>query len=526
MTVRLPFNIYSIEDIDAWRHAFRYPLSIEDQHLIGDGVCNYLIDTYARIDDSFKLLYRIGSKNIYSETVNVLFKLSLSHRMKSFRSIDFTMTNHRVADDVRLPVSCDSYELYRNRNILHFPFLLEVPFIPLDASTKNFRKKTVWMLKKILKKTYRTKKHVNKYIINPNSCTFNYLRINGLQTNFLPLDAVYKRHPGTFNGTCDDEHIIDVTKGLCLFLGQMFERLTNSELPTVLLEKFKEGIYDYFSLIKFDLQNARAYFETKIGKKIELFTGTAKHHTRIISEVVRENSGTVVGFPHGGGGSFIDWPSLAFVEFATCDKFICFHPKEKEEYEKYPLINTVQFDVLEDLGDSFLHLKKEDFKKPAPLDLKKISTIMYVNIGTFYDEYYAFAPSDLILLDLQFKILDFLVSLDKKIIFKMRPKTSYIGKNFNHFGYYGDKVCYTSKPLKQVLDTADLFVFEGGASSLHEAMYLTQTPIILFDKGYQRYTDNFRTILKKRCHVINLHQDCRNRLHFTENDLKAIFFNG
>ena len=123
MTRSVPFNIYSIRDIDEWRREFFYPVSSEISDLVNERVCVFLADQFGRVGDALKVYYRIASKALYLETYNLLLKAIVAFRMKEDRGHDFVLSNHRVPGDVGLAERNIAYELYGGSEDILFPDL-------------------------------------------------------------------------------------------------------------------------------------------------------------------------------------------------------------------------------------------------------------------------------------------------------------------------------------------------------------------------------------------------------------------
>jgi len=187
-------------------------------------------------------------------------------------------------------------------------------------------------------------------------------------------------------------------------------------------------------------------------------------------------------------------------------------------------IKEISFRVIKDLGESPLNISKSRFKSSETIDLSKVQTIMYLNYSYWYDNYGFGTRSDVRGLDLQLRVIEFLISLNRRIIFKLRPKTAMLSKDYKHFDYFDDRVEYTAIPFTEVLDKAELFVLEGlGSSALHEAMTLTTKPIMLFKPPVPKCTPDFEKMLKSRCYVVDLYEDERNRFWFDEAHLRRLF---
>lgn len=522
MMKKVPFNIYSIENMDEWRKSFFYPVSMRVSEIIEVELCKILIDEYRYFKDDLKVCYRIASKHLRAETFNILMKLIVAHEMRGYDGVEFVLTNHRLPDDVDLPARCNIFELYKGGEDVQFSWL-DLAYLDDYHYSVPLWKKVGRRVKSVLRLREIPKvRRMRAAVINPNACTLKYAEnhYGNIPYVLYPMDIFRTRWRGR---TDHEPEISAFAARLASGIDSIFGEVTGSSISRNILQKYEEVVCDYFDRIEFDLNQARR-FCTKLPPGINLYTGTAKYFTRVVSEAIRERRGRVTGFPHGGGLGGLVLPSLSFVEFATCDRFACLDQREADSYRKYPTINDVEFPVIQGLGESILNVDKSRFKTNSGVGLSRVSTIMYVSTGVFYDRFSYGVPSDTQRLELQLKIIDFLLPLDKKIVFKNRPKTAYLGKNYNHLRYFGDEVEHTVTPFTQMLDKADLFILEAiGSSALYEAMVLTRTPIILFKLGFPKCTPGFQDVLRKRCYVVDLYEDDRNRLCFDEHYLRKIF---
>ena len=520
----MPFNIYSIDDIDEWRNQFIFPISLDVGERIEKNICEFLISEYRRFHPDFKIHFRIASKTLFLELYDLLMKFAMAFRMRSHEEIDFVHTNHRCPEDAILPSRCESFQIYEGNYDIEFRNLR------LVYDDQYYLNISPW--EKIAKRIYNifelpphAKSDDNRpYLIVPNACSLKYARIYFKKRPFLIRpELVFNIGNGNNTSFHIEKAFDNFSERAVEFTRALFWDICNEELPAILLETLRLAILNQFNRISSDLGQARKYCE-RLPKNIHLFTSTAKHYIRTISEVIRERGGRVTGFPHEGGLSGLVLPSLVFTEFATCDEFICFDEKDAHDYKKYDKINDVQFPVAAELGESPLNIEANRFKTRQSIDLTKVKAIMYVAYGAHYDNYGSATRCDIQGIDLQFRILEYLIGLGKKVVFKNRPKTAYLSDQFDHFGYFNDRVEYTATPFTDVLEEADLFIFEViSSASIYEAMTLTKKPIILFKTKIPRCTPEFEKMLNKRCYVVDLYEDERNRLNFNAEILNRIF---
>lgn len=525
MVRKVPFNIYSIQDLEEWRNSFTYPVSSRLSELVNERVCSLLVDRYGRLRDGLKTSFRIASKALYIETYNLLMKTIIACTMRQDRACEFVLTNHLVPEDVRLADRNTTYELYRGSEDVLFPDLR------LEYDDRPFRSIPYW--KKLGKHAMEAMKwnrrprpgNCNRtMIMGPNACTLKYAKLREEKSPYLLYpELIFGMSRIEGKRSSMEADVSALASDLGEEMSSLFTEVTGTPISRRILASYSSAIEGLFKRIPSDLTQARPFCRG-MPSDVKLYTGTAKYFVRVMGEAVREIGGEVTGFPHEGGLSGLSMPYLSFTEFATCDQFVCFDEKEAEDYGKYRLINKVNFPVVQGLGESILNMDPSRLHRGATIDLKDVSSIMYVNLAYWYDSYTYGTRSDLQGLDLQLRILDFLVSLGKRIIFKLRPKTAYLSKQYDHFGYFKGSVDYTAIPFPDVLDQADLFVLEGvGSTALYEAMTLTSKPIILLKQSVPKCTALFEEMLRKRCYVVDLHEDDRNRLCFEEESLKRAF---
>ncbi len=528
--MRLPFNIYSIEDIDQWRKDFVYPLSMKVGEDLELRITDFLIKGCRELQGFSQTLYRIASKQIYVETYDLLMKWLMAESMRSRMDTEYIFTNHRCPEDVVLNSRSATYDFYlgcEDIRFLNYNLSYDnVDFARLYNSGTGLSKalKRFKTFLRIAGKGLR--QNASEFVIHPNECTLRFIQqyLKSVPEQ-LYVREVFHRDRSRFKDVkvpSDIGLFVEDLKGL---VRNVYRELSGKALSQKMLENYGQGIIGHFKMITFDYQQAVEYLQA-FKNPGNLYTGTGGNYfTRVVSEAFRARKAKVYGFPHGGGLCHLVTPSLTFAEFATCDVFMCLAKMEKSEYlEHNRFINTIDFHFVDDLAQSKLCPGNEKSVKGSHLALSRISTIMYVVTGFDYDRFVYGGPGEIRHLHTQMQIIDFLLKFDRRIIFKNRPKTRYLGRNFNHFGYYQNRLEYTIDPFSKVRDQADLFVFEAvDSSALHEAMMQTKTPIILFYRGYPRMTELFQQLVAKRCYVVELVEDDFNRLTFVEKNVKDLF---
>lgn len=515
-----PLTIYSIEDLNAWRRWYYHPLPLQVGERVETGVCDILIEGYQRIPPSLKAHYRIASKSVFLESFDLLMKLSMVAGMRAYRDGRFYIRNRNVPQDVRFPDRCMVYDLYRGVEDVPLPDLRLTYHDAYYRELKRFRKAGQRIKGWLENARRRSHDEKRTYCITPNAETIQYvMKVLGIRYRLIRPELIFDTYTRTRGNAADAVQAF--ADWMMSALNRLLENITGETISATASAAYKMALVGLFGRIGCELGAARRAL-AHLPSDSNLYTGTAKHYTRVVSEVVRERGGTVIGFPHEGGLSGLHLPSLAFTEFATCDRFACLLDDDARSYDRYPKINPVSFFTISG-GHSLLWADALEAPPSHDIDLAAIDTIMYVCYGQHFDIFGSATRSDLQGLSLHLEVLEYLIGLNKRVVFKNPIKSEILSKHHNHFDYFGDKVIYRSEPFTQILDTADLFVLEGvGSTVLHEAMTLTDKPIVLLKPPYPRCDDHLTRKLQQRCCVIDLYEDERNRLRFRPDDFNRV----
>ncbi|MBL7086411.1 MAG: hypothetical protein ISS28_04865 [Candidatus Cloacimonetes bacterium] len=523
---KVPFTIYSIDNIDKWRVNYFSLIPLKVEETIEFELCKFLVQEFKLLENNLEMKYRIASKHIFIEMTRLIMGLITSYKMKELDQVEFVITDHRKPKDVILPKKLYTYELYKNNNnnidfkYFHFKNIADVYYDDVVVWQKITRYIKNYTRYKKIRKIQST----HAALFGPNSSAIKYFKEKYVDTSIvLHAVDVFKEKWKNESYQKSNHKIIEIADRLAGGMNHIYKTIIGDDIADIIRLRFIKAVSDYFDRIEFDLRQARKFSE-QLPKSTKLITGTAKHYVRVLSEAIRERGGEVIAFTHGGGMCATYWPSLSFTEFATCDKFVCYDEKESKDYEKYQKINNVNFPVVKGIEKSILNVNNIGLEKPQKLNLNEISTIMFVIRGQSYDDYTYGSRDSNHWLYMHLNIIELLISLKKKIIIKNRPKTPTVSKSFNHFGYFGKKAEHINNPLTEVLNLADVFVLESIASSaLTEVMTLTKKPIILMKARIPKCTTEYEDILRSRCHVIEFYEDDRNRLCFNKNEFLSIF---
>jgi len=517
----IPHNIYSIANIDQWRETFSFPLSATVCPKLHVKMSSFLFEAYNEFPDELRVHYRIATKHIYSDTLQLLMRLTMAESMRQTAAARFVLTNHRCPAHFSLGRNM-TFDLYLGKD--------EVVFDAFEETVRQsscLRRRPHPLLKYLLK---RLKGHnvvplekADYVTVDPNSTVDTW--IGKRPAAAIDFEDVFKRHGDLTPSEKQRRPFAHLADRLQDFIVSEFDAITGGSVSERVLSQYRDMLYAYFGLIAQHLEQARVFFDhVHLRQGITFCTGTAKHLVRVISEAARERGARVIGFPHNGGDSHTSLPALPFAEFACCDAFACFDEHERGGLRTYRTLEPVDFEVIEQVCQSVWETDEQWIDRPLAIDLNRVETIMFPGAAYFYDNPILTVPADTVLFDLDLKILEFLLSLKRRVVYKVRGKTQYLHNGFNHFNYFKDRVVYDDTPFRKVMQTADLLVFNVFSSSaLCEAMTFTHKPIVLFYSGHPRPTAGFERVLGKRCYIVNLQEDGRNRLCFDQQKAEALF---
>lgn len=517
----LPHNIYSIENIDQWRESFLSPISIAVCPRLHAQISSFLYDAYNEFPDELRVHYRIATKHIYSDALQLLMRLIMAESMRQTAAVKFVLTNHRCPENFSLGGNM-TYDLYLGRNDVVFD-AFEATVRQSSSLPRRPHPLLKYLLKRLKGHNVVPLKKADYVAIDPNSTVGTWL--GERPAAGIDFEDVFQGHGDLAPSESQQRPIANLADMLQDIIVREFDAITGGCVSERVLSRYRDMLYAYFGLIAQHLEQARDFFDqVHLKQGITFCTGTAKHLVRVISEAARERGARVIGFPHNGGDSHTYLPALPFAEFACCDAFACFDEREGEGLKTYRTLEPVEFEVIGQVCQSVWKTDEQWIDRPLTIDLNRVETIMFPGAAYFYDNPLLTVPADTVLFDLDLKILEFLLSLNRKVVYKVRGKTQYLHNGFNHFSYFRDRVVYDDTPFKEVMYTADLLVFNVFSSSaLYEAMTLTDKPIVLFYSGHPRPTAGFEKVLAKRCYVVNLQEDGRNRLCFDRQKVEALF---
>lgn len=523
-----PLNIYSIDNISNWRKEFFWPISQKEIYDVELRCASALLETIRSLDKEQQLFLRILCSLIHSQLNDWCAAMIVAQRLGELalvRRLEISVSSKRKTEDVRMLSSDSVYELLQGREPLEH-YVGNALKNPLrNSGQEDYVASVKRFLGRLIRQSGDCKKAIlwpaQNLAVNANSNTKKYLIREG--SIFAHLNVSSFLAPFQDSG-CAGSALRDISEKVVSILESIYIHYTNESVGIRLYDYFADVISKFLKIVEFDLNTVRKR-KNKLADK-HLFTGTGGNYfTRIVSLVARENGAYVTGFPHGGGSQCIYFPKFAFTEFETPDEFICYDSAEVEECKKYPTNNEISFREVKGIEPSILNV--EASRNGNRLDLSRIKKIMYVSSGFFNDRQGSQVIPETVLFEFELYLLEYLLGLGKKVVYKNYPKALYLSKTFDLFGYFEDTEIeferrWFSDP--DVLKDIDLLIFaKASSTALYEAMTQTDIPIVLLHLNIPRLTDVFVKQVHKRGFLIKLYQDGRNRIRFRSEDFETIF---
>lgn len=326
-------------------------------------------------------------------------------------------------------------------------------------------------------------------------------------------------YPHRYSNTLDSKQ----AKQIESFTINLIERIANTavkwdiELGHLQREFLSKVTSELFTTTKVCMNALEVSLSRK--KPINLLVGTSGNpFVRMLSLAIRKYGGTVTGFHHGSPLIYI-WDNYRWLEFLTADKFVM---PTKALAETLSTIETIYPPLREELieiegleTDFYFKLWQKQSTKPVP---KKIETVMIVGCPFAQDNKvnYGGVVHSLLLLDWTFKVIDCLKKAGVKILYKKHPGGLYYGKPID---FFDQDVEIIYDRFENVMGYADAFLFGHARTTTLGHALCTNKPIIYFHAQWEQWFPEMWSLLIKRCRIIHLELDKRNRLSFKENEL-------
>lgn len=517
-----PLNIYSIEDVAAWRKVFFWPLSAKELYSIELAAHEGLLATIRPLPPRSRRALRVASGWLATQITDWAASVITAARLAERHDVRPVFTNARKPAEVRVQTT-HCVKAIMDGALPRFDY-----FTPFCKGEGLRRASTAYLrLRQFASRCKQQYQHSPRGFLsdrllcfNPNLDTLAYVRHTGEPFRVLPPAVLF---PSMTAAKVDDHAVplscfADAAWGVAAIVDNCTEKTTGLRPDERLREFFAASVLRLMKMIDLDLEAVSRRRNLLAGK--EILTGTGGNYfTRVMSQVAREAGAHVTGFPHGGASSSIHWPKFALSELEMFDTFVVYDPLEASVMLQYETIdNRPDFKLVTSSYPSLLRTNPGKVK--PSLDVAAIKTVMYVPPGFFGDRQGAQLMPELVHFDLELRLIEFFLDMGVRVIYKNRAKTLSSGSGFTLLDYFKDRdVVFEDRPFSHpdVLASADIFVFSKAASTaLWEAMYMTDKPVVLFHPDIPKLTEPF--LAQDRIHFVKIAQDERNRFLFDEND--------
>ena len=244
----------------------------------------------------------------------------------------------------------------------------------------------------------------------------------------------------------------------------------------------------------------------RLPKRIWAGTGGYRP-ARALRIEARRRGGTVTGFDHSGSSGFIrETEGLAITEFAVSDRFFATTPRMAEIIEESgaPGLLNGGTEVVGANGDpAFAVPLTGPWRGP-----QSPPRVLYVS-GAYIGFRQRFPPRipDVLKLDWQLRLAELLNRMPIELLAQMHPGGLMRGKTHP----VGQVAPLSDRNFEAVADWADVFLFDVVQSTTFTLALCTDRPIVLIDHGMNRFSDPILAMLRRRCAILDVTHDDRNR---------------
>ncbi|WP_259781280.1 hypothetical protein [Aestuariispira ectoiniformans] len=257
----------------------------------------------------------------------------------------------------------------------------------------------------------------------------------------------------------------------------------------------------------------------------ELWTGNGDFlPSRALGLEIRRRGGAVKRFDHGGTLSLVDSPHYqAHQDFAVATEAVVPTPiaARLPNVQKAKAIAAAFYPVKITGAEGDPSLRPDVQQTKTNKQPHRVPRVLYAATAYygFFQSYPAFTNGP-VYLDWQYRLMDSFKDIDAEFIHKPHPGGLYNGTPPGLAAYAPSNVKTVQTPFEAVLSDADLFLFDFAGSTTFSIALCTDKPIILLDLGNLTFGEKVDLEIRKRCHVISVGIDERNRPVIDTNDLK------
>jgi hypothetical protein len=297
------------------------------------------------------------------------------------------------------------------------------------------------------------------------------------------------------------------------FIRQLKEALQKN-IPLALSDVEQERLSTIIALLL--SQTARLFFSVSRRQwkknRLLLVSGEGNLYRRIVVKAFREQGGQAVGFIHGYDVGWRRQPVYSQMIMTMLDKLVTYTPASVQLYERlrgeFPPPNDNPCEVVSTNTRYFSNCWQQ--RSAVPSQIKTIMLIGY----PFYHYRARRAAFPLFHLDVEWRIINLLKAWGYEVIYKMHPDRIYKTLTF------GPGVEVITQPFEQVMDRGDCLLYVHSGTSTFGTALCSNKPIVCMKGPWDEWYPEPYALLRKRCRVVQLGFDERNRLSFSAQELR------
>ena len=500
-----PIDVYSVYEygLKKWQKDFFWPMDHNWFLEVQKDVRNLFVNFANENDNDIGDIVLIKSK-IYYELANILYAIKLVDELKRL--------GRRI--------------VYSDKSF-YFKGLIERG-IPEYTFIENYESKPIPVLRQLMTKIARLRDNIAcrlYFALSKDEMPIVVTRRSILNRKYfkqLPRRPVCLFDCGTIfkrKTTLSDDILRSLKNTIALFTGKMCEIADRYSVPLSQAQKafmrdymtrqFNKAAEDYIG-IKETLRDLR---------KFHVISGShGSYLARLLGLAAKRVGGKATNFSHGYDVFTCLRKIHSIEDWSTTDEYVIqlesSVPRINKVIQKYPIPrnNRVEFVPEECTSLQDLYRRKKGMKLP-----ENIKTVMVMGFSYIIDFVRSDQLPDLVYLDYETRLIDFLADRGYKILYKKHPDGMLKGDILKIFG---EKATVIHDRFEDVMDEGDAFLFSAAGSSTWSPAVCTQKPIIYINNNWHDiWFPEVYELVKKRCRVVSGWFDERNRYIFNEKEL-------
>ncbi|HPF47234.1 MAG TPA: hypothetical protein PK690_10235 [Emcibacteraceae bacterium] len=326
------------------------------------------------------------------------------------------------------------------------------------------------------------------------------------------IDVYFQRSDRWFGKIHQYEEKKFIKKSYVEFENNLIEKI--SDLYKKYGEELPETSRDYY--VRF-LNHGAAIMAAHFYKLIQnpqnlpqnLWTGTGGHTwDAILRLAVRYNSGKTCGHDHATGSGHFKMLSVSFVELWGYDEYFTFNAAKHAGF-----IDTIKDSPFleKDIPQICFPRQEKNIKPIKQFNSSDTKTNRIVLMSGPYDrDWGRIDPNmpDIVRLDWQCRLLDYLQLSGYNILFKLHPESiDHPPKNL----YSSNNITISKLPFEDVIQEGDIVIFDYIFTSTFRTVLETNLPMIIIESVDYHLTSEAKDLLEKRAEFIKITYDDKNK---------------